>query len=259
MSRTSTCRQGIDSETDLLSQSPYRCRLALEGEGLKRRILPRRSLFAFVALTIATFGAACRQDMHDQPRYNALSNSSFFPDGQASRPLVPGTVARGTLNEDSLFYTGKVEGETGQATGGQAQAANAGSSTVSDRPGEGLADLFPFPITAEVLDRGETQFNIFCSVCHDRVGEGDGMIVRRGYRRPPSFHTARLRQAPAGYFFDVITNGFGAMPDYAGQIRPADRWAIVAYIRALQLSQNAGLADVPAEERGKLEQGGARQ
>jgi mono/diheme cytochrome c family protein len=196
--------------------------------------------------------------MHDQPRYNPLSNSSFFPDGQASRPLVPGTVARGMLNDDSLFYTGRLEGQTAQGGSQSAQTSGAatGSAPVSDRPGQGFADLFPFPVTAEVLDRGETQFNIFCSVCHDRVGDGGGMIVRRGYRRPPSFHTPRLRQAPAGYFFDVITNGFGAMPDYAGQIRPADRWAIVAYIRALQLSQNATLGDVPAEDRGKLEQGG---
>jgi mono/diheme cytochrome c family protein len=249
--------QGDRAATDLRSQASRR-HLALREESVKQRILSTRSLLVVLGLTIAALGAGCRQDMHDQPRYNALSNSSFFPDGQSSRPLVPGTVARGTLNDDSLFYTGKLEDQTAQVTGGQAQATDAGSSTVSDRPGQGFADLFPFPITAEVLNRGEAQFNIFCSVCHDRIGEGDGMIVRRGYRRPPSFHTARLRQAPAGYFFDVITNGFGAMPDYAGQISPADRWAIVAYVRALQLSQNASLADVPAEERGKLDQGGAR-
>ena len=140
--------------------------------------------------------------------------------------MVAGTVARGQLKEDALFYTGK--------------------------SGETFADTFPFPVTEATLARGQERYNIYCSPCHDRVGTGDGMIVRRGYRRPSSFHIDRLRAAPPGYYFDVMTNGFGAMPDYAAQIKPPDRWAIIAYIRALQLSQHATLAEVPPEERGKL-------
>ncbi len=165
--------------------------------------------------------------MADQPRYKPLAQSTFFGDARSARLLVPGTVARGHLNADERFFTGKVGGA--------------------------LVDTLPFPLTREVLTRGQERFNIFCSPCHDRTGSGEGMIVRRGYRPPPSYHIDRLRQAPVGHFFDVMTNGFGAMPDYAAQIRPADRWAIAAYIRALQLSQNATLADVPAEERQKLE------
>ena len=173
-------------------------------------------------------------------------------------------MPRGTLFDDSLLYTGRLDAQSAQAASAAAQQPSAaqtaagqaaGAAAAPDRVGQGFADIFPFPITAEVLDRGETNYNIFCSVCHDRLGTGDGMIVRRGYRKPPSYHTDRLRRAPAGYFFDVITNGFGAMPDYAAQIIPADRWAIVAYIRALQLSQNAALADVPAEKRAELEKG----
>jgi mono/diheme cytochrome c family protein len=187
--------------------------------------------------------------MHDQPRYNTLAESPMFPDGQASRPPVPGTVARGMLKEDSLLHTGRLEG---QSTDAPPQGSSA-AATAADRPGQGFADLFPFPITAEVMDRGQANFNVYCAVCHDKLGAGDGMIVRRGYRKPPSFHTDRLRRAPAGYLFDVITNGFGAMPDYSAQISTEDRWAVVAYVRALQLSQNATLADVPAEERQRLE------
>jgi len=202
--------------------------------------------------------------MHDQPRYKTYAASPFFADGQASRPPVRGTVARGTLAEDSLLYTGKLDTQSGQT---QQQAISQtvpgigppDSAPAPDRTGQGFADSFPFPITAEVLDRGETNYNVFCAVCHDRLGTGDGMIVRRGYRRPPSYHIERLRQAPAGYLFDVITNGFGAMPDYAAQISPTDRWAIVAYIRALQISQNGTLEDVPADRRGELEKGRRQQ
>ena len=220
-----------------------------------------RVLFARVALAIALLLSGCRQDMHDQPRYKTYAASPFFADGQASRPPVRGTVARGTLAEDSLLYTGKLDNQSAQTPGQpQPQAISQtvpgvgplDSAPAPDRTGQGFANLFPFQITAEVLDRGETNYNVFCSVCHDRLGNGDGMIVRRGYRRPPSYHIERLRQAPAGYFFDVITNGFGAMPDYAAQISPADRWAIVAYIRVLQVSQNGTLEDVPADKRGEL-------
>jgi mono/diheme cytochrome c family protein len=181
------------------------------------------AIFACFALIVVS---ACRQDMHDQPKYVPLRESTFFGDGRSARPLVEGTVARGHLRDDALLYTGRV--------------------------GKEDATAFPFPIDARVLARGRERFDIFCSPCHGRTGQGDGMVVRRGYRRPPSYHQDRLREAPVGHFFDVITNGFGAMPDYASQIAAADRWAIVAYIRALQLSEHATLADVPAGERERI-------
>jgi mono/diheme cytochrome c family protein len=178
---------------------------------------------SYLAMCLITFATACRQDMHDQPRYEPLEKNAFFEDGRASRPFVEGTVARGQLRLDDHFYTGKVNGE--------------------------FVTTLPFAATKEVLARGQERYNIFCSPCHDRIGAGTGMIVQRGFRQPPSFHIDRLRQAQAGYFFDVMTNGFGTMYGYADRIQPKDRWAIVAYIRALQLSQNAALDDVPAEER----------
>jgi mono/diheme cytochrome c family protein len=167
---------------------------------------------------------SCQQKMADQPRYEPLQKSDFFEDQRASRQLIEGTVARGQLNANEPFYTGKV----------------------GDEP----AKTLPLTIDRQVLLRGQERFNIYCSPCHDRVGTGRGMIVRRGFRPPPSFHIDRLREAPPGHFFDVISRGFGAMPDYAEQIPPGDRWAIVAYIRALQLSQHAAIADVPESERG---------
>jgi mono/diheme cytochrome c family protein len=166
--------------------------------------------------------------MHDQPKYIPLRESAFFSDTQSARPLVAGTVARGHLNDDPLLYTGK--------------------------QGDADATAFPFPVTEQVMARGQERFNIYCSPCHGRTGLGDGMVVRRGYRRPPSFADDRLQQAAVGHFFDVMTNGFGAMPDYAAQVPPPDRWAIAAYIRALQLSARATLADVPAGERSRLDQ-----
>ena len=161
--------------------------------------------------------------MHDQPKYIPLRQSAFFGDERSARPLVPGTIARGQLHEDTLLYTGKVNGAD--------------------------ATMLPFPITEPVMTRGRERFDIYCSPCHGRTGLGDGMVVRRGYRRPPSFADDRLLQAPVGHYFDVITNGFGAMPDYASQIAAEDRWAIVAYVRALQLSEHATPADVPVSER----------
>jgi mono/diheme cytochrome c family protein len=165
--------------------------------------------------------------MHNQPKYIPLRESSFFGDARSARPLVAGTVARGHLHDDSLLYTGKVNGAD--------------------------ATVFPFAIDDTVMARGRERFDIFCSPCHSRTGAGDGMIVRRGYRHPPSLHEDRLRAAPVGHFIDVMTNGFGAMPDYAEQIGIRDRWAIAAYIRALQLSGNATINEVPASERGKLQ------
>lgn len=161
--------------------------------------------------------------MHVQPRYNPLAKSDFFADQRSARPPIPGTVARGDLRADTYFYSGKV-GET---------------------PG----DYLPFAVSDDVLARGRERYNIYCSPCHSRVGDGNGMIPQRGFRHPPSYHIERLRKAPLGYFFDVMTNGFGAMPDYSSQIPPRDRWCIVAYIRALQLSQNATAADVPAGQQ----------
>lgn len=177
-------------------------------------------------LLLLSFTPACRQDMQDQPKFIPLRPSSFFADGRSARPLVEGTVARGYLRADQPFYTGK--------------------------NGDEPVDIFPLPVTPAVLARGQERFNIYCSPCHGRIGNGLGMIVRRGLRRPPSFHIDRLRQAPVGYFYDVISNGFGAMPDYAAQIAPGDRWAIVGYVRALQLSQNAKLGDVPEDRRAQL-------
>jgi hypothetical protein len=166
---------------------------------------------------------ACRQDMQDQPRFKPLAESDFYSDLRSARPPVDGTVARGQLHEDSYFYSGKL----------------------GNNPG----DYMPFPVTDDVLARGRERFNIYCAPCHSRIGDGNGMIVQRGFRAPPSYHTERLRKAPLGYFFDVMTNGFGAMPEYASQIPARDRWTIVAYIRALQLSQEATMSDVPSGQK----------
>jgi hypothetical protein len=174
----------------------------------------------FAVIAAITLTTACRMDMQMQPRQNPLSRSDFYTDQRSERPPVEGTVARGQLHEDTYFYTGKI----------------------GNNPG----DVMPFAVTKEVLTRGRERYNIFCAPCHSRVGDGNGFVPSRGFaRQPPSFHIARLQKSPVGYFYDVITEGFGTMPDYASQIPPQDRWAIVAYVRALQLSQNATQADVP--------------
>jgi cbb3-type cytochrome c oxidase subunit III len=170
-----------------------------------------------LGLVVLLVLVGCRNDMHDQPRFKPLAESDFYPDLRSARTPVEGTVARGDYHEDNYFYTGKV--------------------------GSNPGDYMPFPVTQEVLERGQQRFNIYCAPCHSRIGDGNGMLPQRGYRHPPSYHQDRLRKAPLGYFFDVMTNGFGAMPDYASQIPPRDRWCIVAYIRALQLSQDATVAD----------------
>ena len=176
-------------------------------------------LSAFCLLT-------CRQRMAVQPKYDPLEPSDFFADGMSARPRIPGTVARGEAGLTGFLVTGKINGKDG--------------------------DGFPMPVTMQVMNRGQERFNIYCSECHGKLGDGNGMIPARGYRRPPSYHTDTLRSAPTGHFFDVITNGFGAMPSYAPQVPVADRWAIIAYIRALQISQNATINDVPADMRAKL-------
>ena len=165
--------------------------------------------------------------MRNQARHRPLDGSTFFEDGRSARPLVEGTVARGYLRDDRHLYEGKI--------------------------GEEFAKTFPFPITHDVLARGRERFDIYCTPCHDHTGSGNGMIVRRGFRKAASFHIPRLQDAPAGYLFDVMTNGFGAMQSYRSMVPVRDRWAIAAYIRALQLSQNATIADVPAAERARLE------
>jgi mono/diheme cytochrome c family protein len=181
-----------------------------------RKVLP--ALLALIAVT-----AGCRLDMHLQPYYRTFAKSDFFADDRSARLPVEGTVARGDLREDTYFYTGKIDGVPG--------------------------DYLPFAVTQEVLDRGRERYNITCTPCHGRVGDGNGFIPTRGFRKPPSFHIDRLRKAPIGYFFDVDTNGYGVMPDYAAQVAPRDRWCIAAYIRALQLSQNATSAEVPAGQK----------
>lgn len=164
--------------------------------------------------------------MQVQPKYTSLSPSSFFVDGRSARPIPANTIARGHLNDNDAFHTGAVNGT--------------------------FLDTIPTPITHQLLDRGQQRFNIYCSPCHGPLGDGDGMVARRGLKIPANFHTDRLRDAPPGYLFQVITNGYGAMPDYRNQVQIADRWAIVAYIRALQLSQNSTEAEVPPEDRKKL-------
>ena len=180
---------------------------------------PRISIIVIILLT----ATACRQDMHDQPRYEPLEKSTFFKDGRASRPLIAGTVARGQLRIDDHLYKGKI--------------------------GDSLVTTLPFPVTNEIIKRGQQRYNIYCAPCHDLSGTGQGMIVQRGFPTPPSLHIDRLRDAPVGHFYDVITNGFGIMYSYADRIKPKDRWAIVTYIRALQLSQNATLDDVPTMQK----------
>ena len=183
-----------------------------------------RVVLALVSLLVV---AGCRQDMHDGPRYEAFEASSTFADGRASRTAPTGTVARGWLRDDDALYTGKIHG-------------------LPD-------DEFPFPIGQSELARGQQRFNIYCTPCHGRLGDGQGMVVQRGLRQAASYHQDRLREEKVGYFYDVITNGFGAMQGYAEQIPVRDRWLIVAYVRTLQLSQHASVEDVPADRRGALD------
>ena len=249
----------------------------------------RQLLFAFCLLPFACLSAACRQDMHDQPKYKPLRESILFRDGRSSRPLVEGTVARGFLREDGEYYTGKVNPNAGSQTSAQGtapgtqpmgntgttadtqrvaasetgQTAQAGTAPQATGEFAGFTTTFPIPIDRAAIDRGQERFNIYCAVCHGRLGDGQGMIPKRGFRQPPTYHQDRLRRAPVGYLFDVATNGFGAMPDYASQISVDDRWKIVAYIRVLQLSQQGTTADVPpgqkigipAEAEGEQKQG----
>lgn len=182
-----------------------------------------RSLAFATAALASLFVAGCRQDMHDEPKFFPQRGTTFYADGRSVRPQVADTVARNQLHENTYFYTGLVDGKEG--------------------------NTMPFPITMKVLERGQERFNVYCTPCHSRVGNGEGMIVQRGYAHAGDFHTARLETAPLGHFFYVISNGYGAMPDYSAQVAPVDRWAIVAYIKALQLSQKATQADVAPGQR----------
>ena len=187
-----------------------------------------RIYFVVCASVVLLLGSGCDhlvQDMATQPKNRPLSPSTFFEDGRSERPLVENTVARGSIADDDLFVP---------------KDSNA----------------FPLPVNRDLLDRGEERYKIFCTPCHGLQGDGNGMISLRGMKHPPSFHQDRLRQAPNGYFYDNITNGFGAMQGYSAQIPPRDRWAIIAYVRALQLSRNARAADLPAELREELNQAG---
>lgn len=202
-----------------------------------RAASPRRRVSASPHLLLLSafcllFSSACRQDMQDQPRMKPFRSTTFFSNGLSSRPPVTGTVPRGFLRADKAFFTGKKD--TAATTSGTAAATPTASGQQATYPDD--IEEFPLTITKETVARGRERYEIFCSVCHGPTGNGDGMIVRRGFRRAASFHTDALRQAPVGHYFDAITNGWGAMPSYAPQIPPGDRWAIIAYIRALQVS-----------------------
>ncbi len=234
-----------------------------------RRLMSRRIVVLLLTAHCLLLTSACRQDMQDQPKYKTYRSSSFFRDGLSSRPLMEGTVARGFLRADGEFYTGKknrpggVQGGTGVQNSLVMPAGQPAGAVPSSAPGPNGAspagsqsalypddvETFPFPITAEIVNRGQERYQIFCAVCHGGTGNGDGLVVRRGFRTPPTYHSDQLRQAPVGHYFDVITNGWGAMPSHAAQIKPEDRWAIIAYLRALQLSQNpaSGPSAAPAE------------
>jgi mono/diheme cytochrome c family protein len=190
-------------------------------------------MLALIALLMLS---GCRQDMQNQPKFVPLRSSEFFPDQRSARYPVPGTVPR--LDNTTM----------------DAQQLDPGSYFLSGKHGNAFGNDLPveLPLTRDLMERGQNRYNIYCTPCHARVGDGNGMIVQRGYKHPPSFHVQRLRNAPIGYFYDIMSNGLGAMPDYAAQVKPADRWAIAVYIRALQLSQNAEASDVPPADLKKL-------
>ena len=204
----------------------------------KKHKIIKALICAFCAF-LWLISSGCRRDMQDQPKVKPLRGATFFSDGLGSRQPIVGTIPRGYLRDDNPeLYTGKKSGAQQQTAGTpQPQPTGAQQNSFPDD-----IDYFPIPITKEVVQRGHERFNIFCSACHGMTGNGDGMIVRRGFRRAASFNDDRLRQAPVGHFFDAITNGWGAMPSYAPQIPVQDRWAIIAYIRALQLSQQNAAA-----------------
>jgi mono/diheme cytochrome c family protein len=186
------------------------------------------SFHGLILAAVSLLAAGCsRLDMQDQPKYRPQRPSDFFADGRSERPPVAGTIARGDLEDDTAFYQGK------------------------DASGKDIEE-FPVAVDKAFIERGQTRYDIYCAPCHGRIGNGLGMIVRRGFKQPPSYHIERLRNAPVGHFYDVISNGYGAMLNYAAQVQPRDRWAIIAYIRALQYSENANVNDLPQEARAKV-------
>ena len=229
-----------------------------KAKGKRKTETVPRAVAGTLSFFLLTFSfQACRQDMHNQPKYIPLrpvDQLGSITDGRSARPTVDGTVARDELRDDVEFYTGKLAGaaSTSAPAPAASQTTSQSGSAGAAQTYQGFVTEFPMQITETDLNRGQDRFNIYCAVCHGPLGDGTGMIVRRGFKKPPSYHDDRLRQAPVGYFFDVVTNGFGTMPDYASQIEPADRWRIIAFIRALQLSQHATLADVPADKRDEL-------
>ena len=217
--------KSVNKNFKLAKNSPSpRCESASNGKRAGVRCVFFAIFYLLFSVLVLT---GCRRDMFNQPKSNPLRESDFFQDGSASRPIPPHTVARGDLLNDEAFYTGMI--------------------------GTNLVTTFPIPITREVLKRGQQRFEINCVPCHGQTGEGNGIIVRRGFPAPPSYHIERLRAAPVGHFFDVMTRGYGVMFSYAKRVTPEDRWAVAAYIRALQLSEDAKLADVPTNEIAKLQ------
>lgn len=193
--------------------------------------MSRNSAAFLLTLSILPCLTSCRQDMHNQPRYKPLAETDFFGDRRSARPTLEDTVARGQLRIDQARFTGKQGGQD--------------------------INFFPIQISKADILRGQDRFNIYCSPCHGRLGDGNGMVTKRGFRQPPSYHSDRLRKMPTGHFFDVVTNGYGAMPSYASRVSVDDRWRIASYIRALQLSQNAPAGDVPSEKLAELQQKGS--
>lgn len=185
-----------------------------------------RTLSVIAILPLLFLMAACRQDMQDQPKYKPLGANRFFADGRDARPTPAGTIARDELNNTDAFHTGSANGE--------------------------FLDTIPLKVDLQLLRRGQERFDIYCSPCHGRTGDGNGMVAQRGFKIPADLHTDRLRSVPPGYIYQVIKNGYGAMGDYGDQIPVNDRWAIVAYVKALQLSRDAPLNDVPEAQRGHL-------
>ncbi len=212
------------------TRSTFPRRLAASSAGRPAHICRAVAVSVLPLLVLLASSAGCRQNMHNQNKIGKpYRESLFFADGSSARPLPANTVARGDLRADQVYYSGL--------------------HPVTKLP----VDTLPFPLTRNLLLRGQERFNIFCSPCHGRVGDGNGMIVQRGYKHPTSYYEDRLRKSPVGYFFYVMTQGYGVMPSYAAQVPVADRWAIAAYIRALQLSQHATLDDVPPDQRAQLE------
>lgn len=218
----------------------------------------RVSVQLVVLLLCIAFAAGCRRDMQDQPKMKPYRGTSFYSDGLSARQPVAGTVPRGYLREDVEFFTGKKRGATpgSQSTTGLQTTPGNQSAGANAYPDD--VEILPIPVTEESVNRGRERYNIFCSACHGLTGYGDGIVVRRGFRRAASFHDERLLEAPVGHFFDAITNGWGAMPSYASQIPVQDRWAIIAYVRALQLSQRTQPNSTPAAPSPSPANGGQR-